>query len=70
MISRQAKELLTTNGFIRFFFSMIRQNPDITQTGAYEKAEEEYKKNFGERKYSNYDSFRKMKSRYLKRRAK
>lgn len=70
MISRKAQEMLTTGGFIRYFFNMIRENPDITQTDAYEKSEDEYKKFFGVRKYSNYDSFRKMKTRYLRRRVK
>lgn len=68
MTSKEANELLSTGGFIRYFFSMMRQNPDSTQTDAYEKSENEYKKHFGMRKYSNYDSFRKMKCRYLKKR--
>jgi hypothetical protein len=68
MIPKEATELLSTGGFIRCFFAMIRQNPCISQNDAYEKAETEYKKHFGKRKYSGYDSFRKMKCRYLKKR--
>ena len=66
MISKEAKALMTTAGFILLFIRIIRDEPTITQTGAYEKAEDEYRKHFGKAKYSGYDSFRKIKSRYLK----
>lgn len=70
MTRKEANELLSTGGFIRYFFATIRQNPDISQTDAYEIAEAEYEKHFSSRKYSGYDSFRKMKCRYLKKRVK
>lgn len=70
MNRKEANDLLSTGGFIRYFFAMIRQNPDISQTDAYEMAEAEHEKHFNMRKYSGYDSFRKMKMRYLKNRVK
>jgi hypothetical protein len=66
MNSKQARELLTVDGFIRHFYSIIRDNPDITHYQAYEQAEQEYEKHFGCHKYSCFDTFRKMKSRRLK----
>ena len=61
------RELLTTDGFIRHFFKIIRDNPLITQTEAYEKTEEVYQQMIGKRRFSNFDSFRQVKKRYLKR---
>ena len=66
MITKQAKELLSTEGFIRFFYQVVRNNPDITHNDAYEQVEVEYEKNFGKRRYSCFDSFRQIKKRYLK----
>lgn len=67
MITKQAKELLSTEGYIRFFYQVVRDSPDISQADAYEKVEQEYEKHFGKRKYSCFDSFRQIKKRYLRR---
>lgn len=64
---RLVRELLCTDGFIRYFFKMIRENPDITQSEAYEQTEEAYEGITGHRKYSGFDSFRQIKKRYLRR---
>lgn len=66
MNARKMNELLTVSGFMKFFFSVIRDNPDMTQTDAYERVEQVYKESFGKRRYSCFDSFRQVKTRYLK----
>jgi hypothetical protein len=63
---KHIRAILTTEGFIRYFFQMIRDNPAITQTDAYEKTEKEYEEITGRRKYSGFDSFRQIKKRYLR----
>lgn len=61
------RELLTTEGFIKHFYKIIRDNPDITQNDAYEQTESQYLLLTKKRKYSGFDSFRQIKKRYLRR---
>jgi len=61
------RQMLTTDGFIRYFFKIIRENPLMTQTDAYEKTEQVYQDLIGKRRFSGFDSFRQVKKRYLKR---
>ena len=65
MISEQGRQMLSIEGFIRFFYQVVRDSPDISQLEAYEKTESEYSKHFGKRRYSCYDSFRRIRRRYL-----
>jgi hypothetical protein len=65
---KEEMELLTQSGFIRKFYQQVRENPDITQENAYEEVEMIYMKHFGRRKYSNFDSFRRIKRRFLNKR--
>lgn len=66
MNARKMNELLSVSGFMKYFYSVIRDNPQMTQTEAYESVEKVYEENFGKRRYSCFDSFRQVKTRYLK----
>lgn len=57
-------KLHTKAGFISRYFNLIQDYG--TNEAAYEAAERQYKHFFGERKYSDYDSFRVVLSRYNK----
>ena len=69
MNRKESMDLLTVGGFIRHFYTIIRDNPDMTHYQAYELAEDEFQKHFGKRKYSCFESFRIMKNRYTKKRS-
>ena len=53
--------LLSPSGFEKRFHKNTQIS--ITYKLAYELTEQEYKQNFGKRKYSSYDSFRVTKNR-------
>lgn len=57
-------ELHSKKGFIDRYYILIQDYP--TYEDAYEATERQYKQYFGERKYSDYDSFRVILSRYNK----
>ena len=65
MEKQKALSLLTVKGFITHYFSLMK-DPDITQVKAYEMTEKEFKKHFGQKRYSGFDSFRQVRNRYLK----
>ena len=58
--NRYPPEILALNNFKGFFekYQEYYENPKLTQTKAYEKAELDHIKYFGRRKYSTYESFR------------
>lgn len=62
-INVKARELFTTEGFIRYYLEMM----DLYETyfEAYERLEEFYESIFGCRRYSEYFSFRVILRRYL-----
>lgn len=55
-ISPQVRELMTVEGFARWFGRMKMLYP--TYEEAYEALERHYERIFGSRRYSEYDSFR------------
>ena len=57
-------ELVKFEGFLKRFYSYI--NNEDTLTDAYEKVEAEYIEIFGQRRYSNYHSFRNVRDRKLR----
>jgi len=57
------KEGLTKGYFMRYFQKLKTSR---TNSEAYQEVNEEYFNLFGEMKYSNYDSFRKILANYLK----
>jgi hypothetical protein len=60
--------ILQTFGSPRGFINRYMQNlnDSATQIEAYERTEAEYKIIFGRQKYSNYESFRRVKNRMMK----
>jgi len=56
---------LTFTGFNKRFEQLTKKSK--TYHEAYEKAEEEHEHNFGERRYSGYQSFRHLRNRKIKR---
>lgn len=54
----------TIEGFMKLYFSMCADYMPGEQ--AYEAAERNYQRYFGNRKYSNYSVFRVNRSRFLK----
>jgi len=57
---------VSTSDFIKLYESNL--SPKITYKTAYEKAEEQHQKITGNRRYSDYDTFRVIKSRRDKKR--
>lgn len=62
MISARAIRMLTKKGFIDLFWETLsmkrKENDKITHEEVYESLETEYMSEFGQRKYSSYNSFR------------
>lgn len=56
--------LLTTKGFIEAYFKQYRHT-DVGSK-AYECVEQVHEEYFGFRKYSGWESFRKVKNRFIK----
>ncbi len=57
-------ELLTVDGFIRAFEKNLSSYP--TKQMAFDAVNNEHLKHFKKTKYSNYDSFRQIRNRKLK----
>lgn len=58
------QRLLTQEGFIEAFWEQCADYH--TQKDAYEAVERQYERTFGMRKYSDWDSFRKVRDRLIK----
>lgn len=58
------RELSTAQGFEKSYYTNLRVCK--TQTDAYEMTETEYVNLFGQRKYSNYNSFRNVINRRIR----
>lgn len=64
MIDKHMQKLLTVEGFIERYMEML---PDYwSGLEAYNAAEKQHEMTFGKRKYSDYDTFRVVLSRYNK----
>lgn len=57
-------KLHTKQGFIERYYNLLQDYP--TNEQAYEAAERQHSNYFGQRRYSDYDSFRVILSRYNK----
>jgi len=57
-------EMLNPSGFMKVFLSLCEKDQKYRVT--YEETEEIFIENFGRRRYQSYSSFRKAKSRVLK----
>jgi len=57
-----SRTILTYDGFNERFEENLRMH-SIPQTKAYEITEAEHVKQFGQHRYSSYDSFRKVRNR-------
>ncbi len=63
----EALQLLTVKGFDQAFTRLLN-NPKLpTQQKAYDVLEEKYIEYFGRRRYSGFDSYRKVRNRRLSR---
>lgn len=62
MVSARAIQMMTKAGFVRLFWSELaslrKTDPTITHEQVYEIMEAEYQREFGQRRYANYRSFR------------
>jgi hypothetical protein len=58
------RNLLTFDGFLALFYQFCKEYS--TQERAYEAAERMFHAYFGKRNYANYESFRQMRNRHLK----
>jgi hypothetical protein len=58
-------ELNTDEGFDKFFYSMCNEYVGSYEL-AYEATERHYQEYFGHRRYSNYESYRCVKNRRIK----
>ncbi|MBN2480435.1 MAG: hypothetical protein JXB19_01745 [Bacteroidales bacterium] len=65
MIKKEAIELLDTSGFIKAYFYNL--SGSITYQQAYDKTEDLFMSYFGKRRYADYNSFRNILTRHLKR---
>lgn len=61
---KEIQVLLTTKGFVEAYFKQYR-NTSIGKE-AYELVEQVHEDYFGMRKYSGWESFRKVKNRFIK----
>ena len=59
-------ELLNFEGFLKVFYRYCAHYS--TQELAYDAVERLYEANFGKRKYANFESFRQIRNRFLKKR--
>ena len=58
------KSLLTTDGFIAAYEQALKEYP--TKVSAFEAVNAEHARHFNRPKYSNYDSFRQIRNKRLK----
>ncbi len=65
-INPEAINLLTSRGFEKKYFENLGRDDLKTNKEAYEETENTYKKYFGKYKYSNWDSFRRVKNNRMK----
>ena len=65
-IREEALELLTTDGYMRRFYLIVAER-DCTWRDAYEQTEKEHVEAFRHAKYSTYASFKRVRSRWIKR---
>ena len=67
MISTRAIQMMTKQGFIDLFWKelskMRKQDDKITHEQVYEIMESEYQREFGQRRYANFRSFRENRDR-------
>jgi hypothetical protein len=63
-ISASARKLTSADGFVDYFLEM--QDLYSSQREAYERLEDFHIEVTGQRKYSEYDSFKKVFQRYMK----
>jgi uncharacterized protein YktA (UPF0223 family) len=64
MIEEHYLKLMTVKGFIERYWEFIGIYPSHEE--AYNAVEKQYEMAFGKRKYSDYTSFRVVKSNYMK----
>lgn len=60
------KEIATPSGFFNFYFRTLKNENFTTNTACFNYVNELYNSFFGEYKYSDYDTFRKIKNKMLK----
>ena len=65
--NKNAIQLITARGFDKAFTDMLNNPYYPTQEKAYEALESTYKKHFGRRRYSNFNSYRNARNLRLKR---
>ncbi len=62
MLTERQIQMLTKKGFVTLFWkdyaSLSKQNPTVTHEQVYERLEKEYQAGTGQRRYSNFKSFR------------
>lgn len=68
MDKQKALKLLSVKGFVSYYFSLMRDE-QITQMKAYELTELEFRKHFGRRRYSSFDSFRQVRNRVIRKKS-
>jgi hypothetical protein len=66
MIEKHIQRLITTEGFIEAFWEMCCEYPG-KQEKAYEAVEQMHYEAFGKNKYANFESFRKTRDQWIKR---
>jgi hypothetical protein len=59
------RKIGTVTGFYEYYFQQLKNHK--TEIECFEAVNDLYFEYFGEYKYSSYDSFRKVKNKYLKR---
>tara|TARA_R100001509_G_scaffold73068_1_gene40780 strand:+ start:2556 stop:2753 length:198 start_codon:yes stop_codon:yes gene_type:complete len=64
MIDKEILILLRADGFVQKFWEKTKNHK--TYKAAYEELEKEYEELFGERRYSDYNSFRICRDRKIK----
>jgi hypothetical protein len=64
MNRQKIRRFSTTSGFITEYFANLKF--ETTQMAAYERTEKEFFHLFGRRKYKNFDSFRQIKNRNIR----
>tara|TARA_R100001440_G_scaffold171_3_gene530 strand:- start:2805 stop:3002 length:198 start_codon:yes stop_codon:yes gene_type:complete len=64
MIDKEILILLRADGFVQKFWEKTKNHS--TYKAAYEELEKEYEELFGERRYSDYNSFRICRDRKIK----
>lgn len=60
------KEIATPSGFFNFYFKQLKEERFESNTACFNHVNELYNSFFGEYKYSDYNSFRNIKNKMLK----